>query len=297
MAIHSFEPSPANFALLRKSAERLTAGKGNWSGTDVCRKWTSSDEGSWTIALRNMGVGPETGDLTFYCPTADAKCISEQVSLVPLAGAHTFKAEVKTLASLITEIALPDDELAFLKVDAQGYDCEILQSLDLDAHRFHVLQWEVDWSFLVQTNTTTGRCSLRGQVDLFANKGYRVYVMNPVAGPVRIDGAFYDKRLLSEGCMNMFAVSKRWPQSNELLAHYASFTIKEAWEFEVAMNNVPEGKELDAARAKWQSWQSNDEHGLTATCAVEARTARPGSLWTGSETAASEYVASLVCDV
>jgi hypothetical protein len=167
----------------------------------------------------------------------------------------------------------------------------------LGAHRFHVLLWEVDWAFLVQANTTTSRCSLRGQVDLFANKGYRVYVMNPVAGPVRIDGAFYDKRLLNKGCMNMFAVSKRWPQSNELLAHYASSTIKEAWEFEVVMNNAPKGEELAAAKAKWRSWQSNDDHGLTARCAAEARTSRPGSLWTESETSASEYVTSLMCDV
>ncbi len=295
VAIHSFEPSPASFAMLRKSAESLTAGTGEWSGTDVFRKWTfnNTDGGSRTIALRNIGVGPEPGDLTFYCPKIDTECKTEKVSLMPSEGTHTFKAKVKTLATLVPEITLPDDELAFLKIDAQGYDCEILHGLDFDAHRFHVLLWEVFWPFLVKTKATTGRCSLRSQVDLFANKGYRVYVMNPVAGPVRIDGAFYNQKVLSTGCMNMFAVSNSWPHNNELLAHYASFTIKEAWEFELIMKTG--GKA--GARAKWKSWETNDDHGLTKTCADGARTSNPGVLWTATETAASEYVASLMCDL
>lgn len=38
-----------------------------------------------------------------------------------------FNVDVHVLGELISEILDPDDELALLKVDAQGYDCMILQ--------------------------------------------------------------------------------------------------------------------------------------------------------------------------
>lgn len=285
VAIHSFEPSPSNFALLRTAAEGITASEGTWSGTDTYRKWTSSDGRSRSITLWNIGMGPDAGQLTFYCPDTDPTCVSEQVSLLPTVGNVRFEAEVKTLGGLVPEILLPDDALAFLKIDAQGYDCEILQGLDFDAHKFPVLLWEVFIPFLKSTNATEGRCSFRGQVDLLAWQGYRVFVMNPLAGPVRIDGAFFEPRLSNKSCMNLFAVSTSWSHGNEFIALYASFTIKEAWAMELL-----ESHSKGAAAEQWEEWTTRDGNEV---CAPSARS----TALFPTELVASDYVASLTCDL
>ena len=302
VSIHSFEPSPNNFASLRSTAESLTSGEGKWSGTNTTRTWASAGKRSQAITLHNAGVGPEAGHLTFYCPNSDPACISEQVSLLPV-GNLTFEAEVRTLSDIIPEMLQPDDVLAFLKVifflfhcknlvpqlnciclgqvDAQGYDCEILQGLDFAAHKWTVAMWEV-WDV-----PTEGRCSFRAQVDLFALHEYRVFVMNPLVGPVRVDGAFFEPQLANEVCMNLFAVSNSWPHGNEFIAHYASSTIREAWAMELI-----ELHSKGAAAKQWDEWATNDDTGLTEQCASDARSSK---LWT-TEMVASEYVASITCD-
>lgn len=265
--------------------------------------WASASKRSQAITLHNIGVGPDAGHLTFYCPNSDPACMSEQVSLLPTVGNLKFEAEVRTLSDIIPEMLRPDDVLAFLKVifflfrcknlvpqlnyvclaqvDAQGYDCEILQGLDFATHKWTVAMWEL-WDV-----PTEGRCSFRAQVDLFALHDYRVFVMNPLVGPVRVDGAFFEPQLANELCMNLFAVSSSWPHGNEFIAHYASSIIREAWAMELI-----ELHSKGAAAKQWDEWATNDNTGLTELCASDARSSK---LW-ATEMMASEYVASITCD-
>ena len=91
--IHSFEPSPNNFDKLFKTAQLLTTGKGSLgscSGDERHRTWQPEPNPTGStgqqlmgrrIELWNFGLGPKAGELTFYCPDDDPRCLPEYVSL------------------------------------------------------------------------------------------------------------------------------------------------------------------------------------------------------------------------
>lgn|SRR5579875_3562485 len=62
----------------------------------------------------------------------DRRWAEEAHAVVQEAPPHTFRVPARTLSSILEEVGAPEVDL--LSLDVEGFECEVLRGLDLDAH-------------------------------------------------------------------------------------------------------------------------------------------------------------------
>lgn len=122
----------------------------------------------------NIGISPESGQLTFYEMTADT--LSSFNKEVALKLGKKFNAQIKSEKLIeveplknIFQKYLNNDEIDFMSVDVEGYDLKVLQSNDWDKYRPKAILVEVD-----HVGDTVG--------EYLMNKDYKLVYKSPING-------------------------------------------------------------------------------------------------------------------
>jgi len=131
------EPHPANFARLQANFARAHG-----------------------IILENVGISDKQGDLDFYylrdvepdepdwysqIASFDKDTFHKNISGIPelLDRVAVSPIEAITFDMLLTRHSMPAIDL--LLIDAEGYDCRILSSIDLNRHKPGIIIFEHEW--------------------------------------------------------------------------------------------------------------------------------------------------------
>ena len=122
-----------------------------------------------------LGIGPEKGNLTFYCFDEPAlNTLSKEVAAERAQGGrYKIKKEVQVpilpLREVLEKHLSPGKKIDFLSVDVEGMDETVLRSNDWERFRPTFVLAE-DSEYQIGANTDNGR----GVFQLLSEKGYRL---------------------------------------------------------------------------------------------------------------------------